>query len=301
MKISITFLGTGAVVPTLTRNHTAILLKYKNEDILIDCGEGTQRQFRKAKLNPCRLTKILITHWHGDHVLGLPGLFQTLALNGYKKTLEVYGPKGTKIYIKEILKSFVPTKKIKMNVYEVTGGTFIKNSDFKITSFVLNNHPPTNGYLFEELSKIRIDKFKLKKLKLNREEQTKLSELTKGKNIRINNKLIKAKDFTYKQKAKKISFILDTKLCASAKKLAKDSDLTIIESTYANEESAIASEYGHLTAGQAAEIAKQAKVKQLILTHFSQRYEHKEDMLLKQAQKIFKNTKLAEDLMSVEV
>jgi ribonuclease Z len=300
MKISLTFLGTGAVVPTSTRNHTAILLKYKNEDILIDCGEGTQRQFRKARLNPCRLTKILITHWHGDHVLGLPGLFQTLALNGYKKTLEIYGPRGTKQYIKEILKTFVMTKKLKMNVHDVAG-TFIKNSDFKISSFLLSNHPPTNGYLFEESDRIRIDKSKLKKLKLNREEQTKLSQLSQGKNIQINGKTINYKNLTYRQKGKKISFILDTKTCANAKKLAKDSDLAVIESTYANEESKIAYEYEHLTAGKAAEIARQAGAKQLILTHFSQRYENKEARLLKQAQKIFRNTRLAEDLMRVEV
>jgi ribonuclease Z len=300
MTIQITFLGTGAVMPTSTRNHTGILFKYNSENILVDCGEGTQRQFRKAKINPCKLTKILITHWHGDHVLGLPGLFQTLAMNGYKKTLEVYGPKGTKKYMDEILESFIPTKKIKMKVYEVTG-TFIKNSDFKITSFLLNNQPPTNGYLFEENDKLRIDKSKLKKLKLSREESAKLGELTKGKNIQINNKLIKSKDYTYKQPGKKISFILDTKICVNAKKLTKDSDLAIIESTYSDEESAIAFEYNHLTAGQAAEIAKQSKVKQLILTHFSQRYENRENILLKQAQKIFKNTKLAEDLMSVEI
>ena len=80
MKTKITFLGTSQAIPTAKRNHTAVLLSYKDENILIDCGEGTQRQFRKAKLNPCKLTRILITHWHGDHVLGLPGLLQTLAL-----------------------------------------------------------------------------------------------------------------------------------------------------------------------------------------------------------------------------
>jgi len=87
-KIKITFLGTSSAVPTLTRNHTAILLSYKNENILFDCGEGTQRQFRKAKINPCKTTKLVLTHLHGDHVFGIPGLFQTLNLNNYQKTLE---------------------------------------------------------------------------------------------------------------------------------------------------------------------------------------------------------------------
>ena len=85
----ITFLGTSDQIPSRSRNHTSILLTYEGENILIDCGEGTQRQFRKANLNPCKITKILISHWHGDHVLGLPGLLSTLALSGYNKTLHI--------------------------------------------------------------------------------------------------------------------------------------------------------------------------------------------------------------------
>ncbi len=87
--IKITFLGTSDQIPSAKRNHTAILLTYKGENILVDCGEGTQRQFRKARLNPCKITRLLITHWHGDHVLGIPGLLKTLALSGYNKTLSI--------------------------------------------------------------------------------------------------------------------------------------------------------------------------------------------------------------------
>ena len=87
-KIKITFLGTGDAVPTKTRNHTAILLSYKAENILVDCGEGTQRQFKKAEINLCKLTRILISHWHGDHFLGLPGLLQTLAMLNYSRKIE---------------------------------------------------------------------------------------------------------------------------------------------------------------------------------------------------------------------
>ena len=98
-KVEIVFLGTGSAVPTIRRNHPSIFLRYKDESILFDCGEGTQRQIRKAKLNPCKLTRLFITHWHGDHVLGIPGLLQTLALNNYNRELEIYGPKGTKLYL----------------------------------------------------------------------------------------------------------------------------------------------------------------------------------------------------------
>ncbi|MAG50657.1 ribonuclease Z [archaeon] len=299
--IQITFLGTSSTVPTAERNHSAMLLKYKHENILIDCGEGTQRQLRKAKINPLKLTKILITHWHGDHVLGLPGLFQTLAFNGYNKTLEIYGPKGTKKFINEVFKVFTSKKKIKTKVFEVQG-KFLKTKDYQLTALQLDHKKaPTNGYSFEEKPKLRIDKNKLKKLKLSVKDRAKLSQLTIGKNIKIKGKTIKSKNMTYQQASKKISFIFDTKLCNNAKKLAKDSDLAIIDSTHDADNSSLASEYGHLTSNQAAQIAKQAKVKKLILTHISQRYENKGKQLENKAKKIFKNTIIAKDFMVVEV
>tara|TARA_Y100000310_G_C20664005_1_gene806422 strand:+ start:1360 stop:2256 length:897 start_codon:yes stop_codon:yes gene_type:complete len=297
--IKITILGTSSTVPTAERNHSAMLLKYKQENILIDCGEGTQRQLRKAKINPNKLTKILITHWHGDHVLGLPGLFQTLAFNDYRKTLEIYGPKGTKRFIKEVFKVFVPKKKIKTKVYEAKG-KFLKTKDFQITAIPLQHSSPVNGYMFEEKPKLRIDKNKLKKLKIPLKDKSKLSQLTKGKNIRINGKLIKSKNITYKQATKKISFIFDTKKCSNINKLAKDADLAIIESTLEDNEK-LARDHKHLTVTQAAKIAKQSKVKKLILTHISQRYEFKAKRLEKLANKNFKNSKIAKDFMVIEV
>jgi len=299
MKTQITFLGTGTTIPTVERNHTAVLLKYKDENILIDCGEGTQRQLRKAKINPCKLTKILITHWHGDHVLGIPGLLQTLAFNGYNKTLKIYGPKGTKKFIQELFKVFNIKKKIKIKVKEAKG-KFLKTPDFEISAIPLQHGCPTNGYMFEEKPKLRIDKNKLKKLKISSKDKKKLSQLTKGKSIKINNKIIKPKDLTYNQTSKKISFVFDTKKCKNAEKLAKNSDLAIIESTLDNNKK-LAKEYKHLTVNQAAQIAKKTNVKKLILTHISQRYEYKSKTLENMAKKIFKNVKIAKDFMVIEV
>ena len=298
--IQITFLGTSTAIPTAERNHSAMLLKYKNENILIDCGEGTQRQFRKAKISISKITKILITHWHGDHILGLPGLLETLQLSKYNKTLEIYGPKGTKKYLRELLKMFGHTNRIKIKVYEVKG-TFLKTKDFQISAVSLQHGCPTNGYMFEEQPKLRINKEKLKKLKLSIKDRTKLSKLTKGKNIKINGKTIKSKNMTYKQASKKISFIFDTKKCAGAEKLAKDSDLAIMDATFSDNEEELSKKYKHMTASQSAQIAKKTKVKKLILTHISQRYDHKSEILEKQAKKIFKNSKVAKDLMSLEV
>lgn len=296
MNIPIIFLGTSQAIPTEKRNHTSILLTHKSENILIDCGEGTQRQFRKANLSPTKLTKILITHWHGDHVLGLPGLLQTLALNNYSKTLHIYGPKNTKYFMNQLYKIFVPRAKLKLEIHEVSG-KFFENSDFSLTAFPLKHGVPCNAYVFEEKDKVRIHKSKIQKLNLSHEQ---LANLSKGKDIRFKNKTIKAKSLTYIQEGKKISFMFDTEKINAIKQI-NNSDLLITESTYTEKEKDLAKNYKHLTARQAAEIAKASKSKQLILTHISQRYDNKENLILQEAKKVFQKTKIAEDLMKVEV
>lgn len=301
MEMQITFLGTSSGIPTKTRNHMAILLNYKDENILVDCGEGTQRQIRKADINPCKITRLLITHFHGDHTFGIPGIMHTLALNNYQKTLYIYGPSGTKEFIKKIFETFVQKEKINFEVKEVKG-KFLDTKDFQITALPLEHNGNCNGYLFEEKNKIRIDRNKLRKLKIPNIPQ--MAELSKGKNIKFNGKIIRAKDLTYVQKGKKISFIFDTRVCENARKLAKNSDVVIAESTFLSDSEngdKLAKEYFHLTAKQAAQIAKKGKAKQLVLLHPSQRYEHKESLLLNEAKKIFSNTKFAEDFMKLDV
>ena len=301
-SITLTILGTAATIPTKTRNHTSIHLKYKNRDILIDCGEGTQRQLRIAKINPTKITDIILTHFHGDHVFGLPGLFHTLDKNNYSKTLNIYGPKGTKLFIKFLLHLLVGREKIKIKTHEITN-KFLETPDFFFQALPLKHGTPCNGYTFIEKDKLRIKKNKLEKLKLDNKDKKKLSQLKQGKNIKINNKTIKAKDYTYKEPGRKIAIILDTKTCNNTIKLAKNADLAIIESTFLESQKDLefADDYKHLTASQAAKIAKQAKVKQLILTHLSQRYEFKHDLVLKEAKKFFKNTKIAKDFMKLEL
>jgi ribonuclease Z len=301
MKIPITFLGTGSAIPTARRNHISLLVQYKDEFILVDCGEGTQRQFRKAKLNPCSITRILITHWHGDHVLGLPGLLQTLALNGYNKTLHIYIPQGTRHHLDLMFKLFVFVGAIKYEVHESSSGLVFETPEFIVESSPMSHNTPTLAYSFKEKDKIRVDKAKLKKYKLKGKI---IAELVKGKDIEFNSKTIKSKDLVYEQKGKKITFILDTLLNENMIKLAKDSDLLVSESTFlADSEHGdeLAKENLHLTAKQAAQTASKSKSKQLALVHLSQRYEANPKPLLAEAKKIFKNTIIPEDLDKIEV
>jgi ribonuclease Z len=299
VKIPITFLGTSQAIPTAKRNHTSILIQYNGEYILVDCGEGTQRQFRKARINPCKITRILITHWHGDHILGLAGLLQTLLLNGYNKTLYIYGPRGTKQDLHALLDLLVPYNKIPLVVQEVSEGKFFENKEFYLESEPMQHGIPCNAYSFVEKDKTRLDRAKLKKLKLP--SSPLIGELVKGKDIEFNGKKIKSKDIVYHEKGKKITVILDTALNEKCHKLAKDSKVVISEAVYLKDEADLAALHEHLTAEQAGEIAKKAGAEKLYLSHLSQRYDGNERLLLKEAKTKFKNTIIAEDLMQIVV
>lgn len=297
-KIKVTFLGTSAQIPSAKRNHTAILITYKDENILIDCGEGTQMQLRKAQLNPCKLTTILITHIHGDHTFGLPGLLSTLNFSGYNKYLRIYCPKGAKKIIEEFIDIEHLKNGFKIKIEEVSG-KFYENEDFYLESESMQHGIPTNAYNFVIKSKSRIDKLKLKKYKIP--EGPLLKNLKQGKDIFYEGKKYKAKELVYLEEGKKISFVLDTVLNNKIARFVKGADLLICDASFSSENSKEAKEHMHLTARQDGQIAKSAKVKKLVLTHISQRYDNKLKELLDDAKKEFKNVVIAEDFSTFEI
>ncbi|MBI2631687.1 ribonuclease Z [Candidatus Pacearchaeota archaeon] len=290
-KLEVKFLGTGNAVPTERRNHTGILVSFLNENILIDCGEGIQRQLRIARINPGKITRILITHWHGDHILGLPGLFQTLAMSGYNKTMKIYGPPGTGHYL-ALIEQIIKELRISVQVNEVFD-SIIDDKYFFIQSKPMFHGTPTNAYSIVIKDRIHLEKSKIKKLKIPNSPL--LGELQGGKDIFFNGKKIKFSSVSYLEKGKKITIILDTVMNPDAVRLAEKSDLLIAESTFSVRDAEKAQEYFHLTSGDAATIAKKAKVFKLILTHISERYEHKINIIEKEAKKIFKNVRIAKD------
>jgi ribonuclease Z len=297
-RIKIKFLGTGNMIPTKLRNHSAILVSFANENILVDCGENTQRQFKFADISPCKLTRLLITHWHGDHILGIPGLLQTLYMNGYSKTLKVYGPPGTKNFF-SLVEGLILGIRANVEIREISSGIFVDEKDFFIEALPMKHGIPTNAYTLVLKDRTRLDKKKLKKFKLPNSPI--LKELLEGRNIVFNNRKIKAKDIIYKEKGKKISFILDTGMNQNAVEIARDADLLICESTFSSEEKERAEKYEHLTASDAAAIAKKAKAKKLTITHISQRYEHNTKIIEREAKKIFKSTQLVKDFDEIKV
>ncbi len=292
------FLGTSGAVPSAKRNHTAVLLNYKGENILVDCGEGTQRQFRKARLNPCKVTRLLITHWHGDHILGIPGLLQTLAFSGYPKKLFIYGPKGTKKFMKRVLETFAFRGEISLEVKEVSG-KFFETDEFYLEAEKMTHGIPCNAYSFVKKGQRRIDKKKLKKSKLP--SGPLLKKLKEGKNVVYQGKKYLSKNLTYLQNSKKISFVFDTSMNERIVSFVKNSDLLVCESTYDSGLEEMAEGYKHLTARQVAKIAKSSKSMKLILTHISQRYEKDDNNILIEAKRIFKNSYLVKDLDKIDV
>jgi ribonuclease Z len=291
-KINITFLGTSGAIPTKSRNHTGIFINYKDENILFDCGEGIQRQFRYANISPTKLTRIFISHWHADHFLGLPGLFMTLNMRNYSKTLYLYGPKGTKDFMSKLDELF--KIKIHIEINEISEGKIIENPEFIIEAEKMIHNPSSLAYSFKIKDKLRINKDKLKKLKIPNSPL--LKDLQMGKIIKINNRIIKSKDLCYLEKGRKITIILDTKFNDDAIKFAKDSDILISESTFADDEKDLAEQDCHLTAKQAALIARKSRSKSLCLVHISDRHEPSFNIIEKEAKSVFKNVKIMNDL-----
>ncbi len=296
--MQIIFLGTSSMVPTKERNHSSILLSCGSENILVDCGEGTQRQLKIAGIKLTKITRILISHWHGDHVLGLPGLIQSMSSSGYSKTLHIYGPKGTKKLIGKMLEVFGFDKKFEIMINEVKSGKFFEDDEFILETEQLEHNIETLGYRLQEKNKRKINISYVKKLGIP--EGPLLGKLQDGKNVVWKGNKIDADKATSLIKGKSTAIITDTVPCKGAYKLAKDVDLLISEATYASDLEEKGAEYGHMTARQAAEIANRGNAKQLILTHFSARYKNTSD-LEDEARTYFDNVITAEDFMKINI
>ncbi|MFC1741216.1 ribonuclease Z [Nanoarchaeota archaeon] len=301
--IEITFLGTSAMVPTKERNVSGIFLRYKNEGILLDCGEGSQRQMNIAGVNRNSVTKILISHWHGDHVSGIVGLLQTMANKEANPTVDIYGPVGTKERVGHMLKMVIFDVQINLNIHELVPKkddilVAVENEDYIIECGALDHNVPCIGYSFIEKDKLNIDDAKKKKLGVR--DGPHLRKLKDGKAITYKGKEIAPEDITYLVEGKKITYIADTVACGGCIKLAQGADVMISESSYATDLQEKAEAYKHLTAQDAAQIAHQADVKNLVLTHFSQRYKTVEE-IESDAKTVFPKSACAFDFMKLKI
>lgn len=299
--MEIIVLGTSSMVPTKERNPSSIFLSYKGEGILFDCAEGTQRQMAMVGLKRNKARKILISHWHGDHVAGLIGLLQTIGHEDKTAKIDIYGPVGSKEHMKHVVKMCYFDVKIEITVHELNPKkveTFLETEDYDLQCISLDHAIPCLAFAFVEKDKRNIDIGYLKKNKIR--DGPHLEKLRQGKDVLFEGKKISFKEATYLVKGKKIAYVMDTAYTKNAILIAKNADILFSESTYGSKHQDKAEDYKHMSAKDAAQLASQAEVKQLILSHFSQRYKDVSE-LLEEAQAIFPNTKAAYDLMKIDL
>jgi ribonuclease Z len=300
-QLNILFLGTGGSWPTIKRNVTSIAIKRGSEIILFDCGEGTQRQFQKSKQSYMQISKIFITHFHGDHFLGIPGLVQTMQLNDREDPLHIYGPKGMIKLTGQLLSLGYFKPNYEIVSHELNENDVIDFGQYCIKTLKVKHGAPTLAYCLEE--KMRPGKFnKPKALKLGIPEGPLFSKLQHGQTIVLKNgkKITPSMVLGPARRGRKIVFSGDTKPTNEMIDFSKNADILIHEATFDSELKDVSGEYGHTTALQAAEIAKKADVEKLYLVHISPRYLDNK-VLEDESRSVFKNSFVANDFQEIEI
>ena len=295
------FLGTGGSIPTPQRGLAAIALKHERELLLFDCAEGTQRSMAQAGVSPMRLDAIFITHLHGDHFLGLAGLVQTLSLLDRERKLEIFCPRGDGERIESYLQIPHYTLTFELGVRELEPEGELRRRGYRILTSEANHNVPSLAYALVEDE--RPGKFYPDKaIALGVKAGPDFSRLKAGESVKLRDgSTVKPEQVMGPPRpGRKVVYTGDTRPNKRIVELARKADVLIHDCTLADELAEKAAESTHSTPSGAAEVAKQADVKQLALIHISSRYDD-DAVLLEQAKKIFPNTVVARDLMELEV
>lgn len=283
----ITMLGTSSGAPTQERGLSSVAVRHEGGVFLLDCGEGTQRQMMKFGVSYMKVQAVFISHTHLDHWLGLIGLIETMNLNGRAEPLAVYAPKG--------LAEFAGRRPF-VKFFELKEGALADFGEFYASAFPTRHSPGSFGFVFEEKGRRRFYEDKAKKLGI---KGPMFSQIMEKGELKVNGKKVLLKSVTYAQPGRKLVYTSDTAPCAATAKAAKGADLLIHEATFSEEHAQEAKDAQHSTAAQAAEIAKKAGAKRLLLTHISGRYKDA-SQLLEEAKKIFPSSLAAHDGMKLE-
>jgi ribonuclease Z len=298
--VKVTFLGTGGSVPTKKRNLPSLAVRTDGGLVMFDCGEGTQKQFLIAKLGFNREMRILISHMHADHILGIPGILHSMSFMGRSRDLEIYGPPG----ICEFVKCTTETVKFRpmfpIRTVEVHAGTIARTDSYTIKAAWADHSVPCLAYSLTENDKPgRFHPAKARELGVPKGPLWK--RLQMGKPVKVGRRRIDASRVVDPpRKGLKITYGVDTRPCERVIELASGSDLLIHDGMFSSDASERAREYGHSTVVEAAKIAKRSHSRNLALTHFSAIYADL-SQLLAEAKAIFPRTIVAEDLRSLEL
>jgi ribonuclease Z len=297
MSLSLTILGCHSATPRVNAFPTAQYLEINNSHFLIDCGEGTQRQMRKYKVGFSKINHIFISHLHGDHFFGLVGLLSTYGILSREKELHIYGPKGIKEVTLLQLKISQSHAQYPLIFHELTSkesGLIFEDDKVSVRTIPLNHRVYTNGYLFTEKERPR--KLHMQNIS-NYEEIDKADYLNikAGKDVILSSgEMIPNSELTLpRDKNLSFAFCSDTKYKPDIIPIIKNVDLLYHEATFLSDREDLAKKTKHATSKQAAQIAKDAEVGQLIIGHYSGRYKDI-SLFQKEAKEIFENTNLAE-------
>lgn len=301
------FLGTGAGSPSKQRNVTSVALKLLeelNEIWLFDAGEATQHQILHTTIRPRKVTKIFITHLHGDHIFGLPGFLSSRSFQGGNEPLTIYGPVGIKKFVMTALQVSESRLSYPLKFVEIDHSQELFNErGFKVTTMSLDHKIACYGYRIEEADhpgELQVDKLRQD----NIPSGPIYGQLKAGKTVKLDDgRVIDGKNYIGKPQPGRIIAILgDTRQTPNAVVLAHKADVLVHESTFAKNEAKIAHNYYHSTSLQAAEVAKQAGVKKLLLTHISARYTGKAAyQLAYQVRDVVPDTRVVNDFDVIDV
>ena len=295
-------LGTASQAPTRARNHNGYLLRWDAEGLLFDPGEGTQRQMLFAGVTASQITRICITHFHGDHCLGLPGVVQRMSLDQVPHVVEACYPEEGQEFFDRLRHAAVFRDAAMLRERPVTGQGVIAGPEapFLLETRRLAHTAPAIGYRLTEPDGRRMLPAKLAAAGI---EGPDIGLLQRHGRLLIGGREVTIEEVSEPRPGQRFAFIMDTRLCDAAFELAQRADMLVCESTFADADARLAREYGHLTAGQAGRIAAEAGARLLVLTHFSQRYEPADGQrLADQAAAVFTgDLVVARDLDRIEV
>jgi ribonuclease Z len=306
--VQITFLGTSSGVPTRSRNVSSVALRLpqRAELWLFDCGEGTQHQVLRSELKVSQLTRIFVTHMHGDHIFGLMGLLASCGLAGNVEHVDIYGPPDLEEYLKACRRYSQTHLSYPVKVHTVSPGVVYESDEYTVSCELLKHRVPAFGYRVTE--KDRVGHFDVEKAAaLGIPSGPLYGKLKRGEQIVLpDGRQVNGADFCGPTLiGRKLVYCTDTVFCDSAIALAQDADVLIHEATFAHQDAELAYQRLHSTSTMAAQVALAAQVQQLIITHLSPRYApgnviEPKDLLL-EARSIFPNTEMAADFLTVNI
>lgn len=262
-------LGTASQVPTRQRSHHGAMLRFDDQAIVLDPGEGTQRQLSLAGVSVSAVHHICITHAHGDHCLGLPGVLQRLALDRVEHPVDVHYPKAAEEFVTRLRRACAYDDPTDVRLRPAVAGVVDDTGPLRITAAELSHALPTLGYRFDEPDGRTLLPDRLEQLGIHGPDR---AELTHHGSVSIGGRTIHLDDVSVHRSGVSVGFVMDTRWCDGALELAAEVDLLLIEATFLESERDLAEVAGHLTASQAVRLGTQAGARRIVLTHFSQRY-----------------------------